>query len=107
MDSFSELAAMTAMNRTKLNQLFKAVHGCIRREKLCHTGHCLHHSDMSITEIAHATDFCSSSHFSHFIRKCTGRRQAVPVLAAGRIEGKKRKTLTPICSYYYKRLKAQ
>ncbi len=73
----TELAGRVAMNRTKLNQLFKVVHGCtvfdyIRREKLHKAEQFLRGGDMSITEIAHATGFCSSSHFCSFFQKKHG-----------------------------------
>jgi AraC-like DNA-binding protein len=76
--SLAELAAMTAMNHAKLNRLFKAVHDCtvfdfIRRERLREAERCLCHTDMSITEIAHAAGFCSSSHFCNFFRRVHGQ----------------------------------
>ncbi len=72
-----ELAQMAAMNRTKLNRLFKEVHGCtvfeyIRRAKLRQAEYWLRHSNMDITAIAHAAGFCSSSHFSRCFRSAHG-----------------------------------
>jgi AraC family transcriptional activator of pyochelin receptor len=72
--NLEELAAMAAMNHVKLNRLFKTVHGCtvfdfIRRERLREAERCLRETDLSITEIAHAAGFCSSSHFCGFFRR--------------------------------------
>ncbi|WP_321529884.1 AraC family transcriptional regulator [uncultured Desulfuromonas sp.] len=72
-----ELATMSGVNRTKLNRLFRREHGTtvfefLRREKLRRAEDYLARTDMSITEIAYATGFSSSSHFSHVFHNATG-----------------------------------
>jgi transcriptional regulator GlxA family with amidase domain len=73
----SELARMTLLNRTKLNRLFKEVYGCtvfefIRRERLHRAENWLSQTDMSITDIAYAAGFCSSSHFCRCFHQIYG-----------------------------------
>jgi AraC family transcriptional regulator len=76
--SLSTLARMAGLNRTKLNRLFKKLHGCtvfeyIRRERLRRARQWLCQTDMPITDIAHAAGFCSSSHFCHCFHQVYGK----------------------------------
>lgn len=76
--SLSSLARMAGVNRTKLNRLFKNVHGCtvfefIRQERLRRARQWLCQTDMPITDIAHAAGFCSSSHFCHYFHQVYGK----------------------------------
>ena len=76
--SLSSLARMAGVNRTKLNRLFKKVHGCtvfeyIRQERLRRASQWLCQTDMPITDIAHAAGFCSSSHFCHCFHQVYGK----------------------------------
>lgn len=76
--SLSTLARMAGVNRTKLNRLFKKVHGCtvfeyIRRERLRRARQWLCQTDMPITDIAHAAGFCSSSHFCRCFHHVYGK----------------------------------
>jgi len=71
------IAKMAGMSHTKLNLLFKKKFGLtvfefIRREKITIAENLLKNSNMTVTEIAHNTGFCSSSHFCNSFRKERG-----------------------------------
>jgi AraC family transcriptional regulator len=75
--SLAKLAHMAGMSHTKLNRLFRIKMGLsvfefIRQEKVHRAEHYLRTTDMTITEIAYCTGFCSSSHFSESFRREKG-----------------------------------
>lgn len=71
------LSRMAGMSHTKLNRLFRqhwgtSVFEFIRREKLARAEDYLKNTNMSITEIAYCTGYCSSSHFCSSFRREKG-----------------------------------
>lgn len=75
--SLQDLSKAAGMSHTKLNRLFRdktglSVFEFIRREKMSQAERYLRDTDMSITEIAYCTGFCSSSHFSDSFRREKG-----------------------------------
>lgn len=75
--SLADLSRMAGMSHTRLNRLFreifgKSVFGFIRKEQIIQAEHYLKNTDMSITEIAYCTGFCSPSHFCARFRQKKG-----------------------------------
>jgi len=72
--SLFELARKVKLSHTDLNRRFRELFGCtafeyLRRERLRRARELLEHGDLSLTQVAMTTGFCSSSHFSRAFAK--------------------------------------
>ncbi len=75
--SISQLARAAGMSHPLLNHCFKRVFGCsvfgfLRKERLEMSRRMVAENEISMTDIAHATGYASSSHFSRAFLVCYG-----------------------------------